>query len=108
MAVCTRTAFEVIYVYSQRDGTLDVNIRGARPAVEPLQGLFAATILKQPALPPDPTGDRVYDLHALRDHKALSIGLRPMQDVARKFETTDFECRFQSLIPCPPRHQVPD
>ena len=35
--------FEVIYVYSQSDGTLDVNIRGARTAVEPLQGLFAAT-----------------------------------------------------------------
>ena len=60
-------AFEVIYVYSQSDGTLDVNIRGARPAVEPLQGLFAATILKQPALPPDPTDDRVYDLNALRE-----------------------------------------
>ena len=60
-------AFEVIYVYSQADGTLDVNIRGARPAVEPLQGLFAATILKQPALPPDPTDDRVYDLNALRE-----------------------------------------
>ena len=60
-------AFEVIYVYSQADGTLDVNIRGARTAVEPLQGLFAATILKQPALPPDPTDDRVYDLNALRE-----------------------------------------
>ena len=60
-------AFEVIYVYSQPDGTLDVNIRGARPAVEPLQGLFAATILKQPALPPDPTDERVYDLNALRE-----------------------------------------
>ena len=60
-------AFGVIYVYSQSDGTLDVNIRGARPAVEPLQGLFAATILKQPALPPDPTDDRVYDLNALRE-----------------------------------------
>ena len=45
-------AFEVIYVYSQRDGTLDVNIRGARTAVEPLQGLFAATILKQPRAAP--------------------------------------------------------
>ena len=60
-------AFEVIYVYSQRDGTLDVNIRGARTAVEPLQGLFAATILKQPELPPDPTDERVYDLNALRE-----------------------------------------
>ena len=49
------------------DGTLDVNIRGARPAVEPLQGLFAATILKQPELPPDPTDDRVYDLNPLRE-----------------------------------------
>ena len=58
-------AFEVIYVYSQADGTLDVNIRGARTAVEPLQGLFAATILKQPALPPDPADDRVYDLTPL-------------------------------------------
>ena len=60
-------AFEVIYVYSQADGTLDVNIRGARTAVEPLQGLFAATILKHPVLPPDPTDDRVYDLNALRE-----------------------------------------
>ena len=60
-------AFEVIYVYSQPDGTLDLNVRGARIAVEPLQGLFAATILKQAALPPDPTDDRVYDLNALRE-----------------------------------------
>ena len=60
-------AFEVVYVYSQPDGSLDVNVRGARTAVEPLQGLFAAAILKQPALPPDPTDDRVYDLNPLRD-----------------------------------------
>ncbi len=59
--------FEVIYVYSQLDGTLDVNIRGARPAVEPLQGLFAAAILKHPDLPPDPNDDRVYDPTALRE-----------------------------------------
>ena len=60
-------AFEVIYVYSQPDGTLDLNIRGARTAVEPLQGLFAAAILKRPQLPPDPTDDRVYDLNPLRE-----------------------------------------
>ena len=60
-------AFEVIYVYSQADGSLDLNFRGARTAVQPLQGLFAATILKQTALPPDPTDDRVYDLNPLRD-----------------------------------------
>ena len=60
-------AFEVIYVYSQADGSLDLNFRGARTAVQPLQSLFAATILKQPALPPDPADDRVYDLNALRE-----------------------------------------
>ena len=59
-------AFEVIYVYSP-DGSLDLNVRGARTAVQPLQGLFAATILKQPALPPDPTDAGSYDLNALRE-----------------------------------------
>ena len=60
-------AFEVVYVYSQADGSLDLSFRGARTAVEPLQGLFANTILKQPSLPPDPTDDRVYDLNVLRE-----------------------------------------
>ena len=60
-------AFEVVYVYSQSDGSLDLNFRGARTAVQPLQGLFATTILKQPSLPPDPTDDRVYDLNPLRN-----------------------------------------
>ena len=50
-------AFEVVYVYSQSDGSLDLNVRGARTAVQPLEGLFAATILKQPELPP-PRPDR--------------------------------------------------
>ena len=35
--------------------------------MEPLQGLFAATILKQPELPPDPTDERVYDLTPVRE-----------------------------------------
>ncbi|MGE3601586.1 MAG: hypothetical protein AB7N70_39290 [Dehalococcoidia bacterium] len=55
-------AFEVIYVYSRRDGTLDLNFRGTHQAVEPLQGMFAAAILKLRALPPDPKDERVYDL----------------------------------------------
>jgi len=59
-------AFEVVYVYSQRDGTLDLNFRGAHGAVEPLQGMFASAILKLRELPPDPKDDRVYDLNPLR------------------------------------------
>ena len=49
-------AFEVIYVYSQQDGTLDLNFRGSYKAVEPLQAMFATAILNLSELPPDPDG----------------------------------------------------
>ena len=58
-------AFEVIYVCSQQDGSLDLNFRGPRRAVESLQGMFATTILKLPELPLDPKDERVYDLHCV-------------------------------------------
>jgi hypothetical protein len=58
-------AFEVVYVYSQNDGTLDLNFRGGAKAFEPLQGIFSTTILKLDELPPDPTDTRVYDLSPL-------------------------------------------
>jgi hypothetical protein len=59
-------AFEVIYVYSQTEGSLDLNFRGSYKAIEPLQGMFATAILKLPELPPDPKDGRVYDLNSLR------------------------------------------
>lgn len=59
-------AFEVIFVYSEREGTLDLNFRGAHRAVEPLQGMFATAILKLRDLPPDAKDYRVYDLNPLR------------------------------------------
>jgi hypothetical protein len=58
-------AFEVIYVYSQKDGTLDLNFRGANKAVEPLQAMFTTAILGLPELPPDPDDERVYNLNPL-------------------------------------------
>ncbi len=58
-------AFEVIFVYSQKDGSLDLNFRGSYKSVEPLQEMFATAILKLPALPPDPKDERVYDLNPL-------------------------------------------
>lgn len=58
-------AFEVIYVYSQQNGTLDLNYRGSRKSVEPLQGIFATAILKLDTLPPDPKDERVYDLNPM-------------------------------------------
>ncbi len=62
-------AFEVIYVYSQRDGTLDLNCRGAHKAVEPLQAMFATAILKLSELPPAPMDERIYDLNPLRERR---------------------------------------
>ena len=59
-------AFEVIFVYSKEEGTLDLNIRGSYKAVEPLQGMFATAILKLAGLPPDPKDNRIYDLNPLR------------------------------------------
>ena len=58
--------FEVVFVYSQQEGTLDLNFRGPYRAVEPLQGMFATAILKLDRLPPDPDDERVYDLDPLR------------------------------------------
>jgi hypothetical protein len=59
-------AFEVIYVYSQREGSLDLNFRGSHKAIEPLQGMFVTAILKLPELPADPEDERIYDLAPLR------------------------------------------
>lgn len=59
-------AFEVVFVYSQQEGTLDLNFRGSNKAVEPLQGIFATTILKLDELPANPKDSRVYDLNPLR------------------------------------------
>ena len=79
-------AFEVIYVYSQHDGWLDLNFRGSRKAVEPLQGMFATAILKLPELLPDPKDARVYDLNPLRQQE-FEFVYNPgsgIQDVAVK------------------------
>ena len=58
-------AFEVVFVYSQAEGTLELNCRGATKADEALQGLFAQAILGLDALPPDPKSKEVYDLGPL-------------------------------------------
>ncbi len=58
-------AFEVVYVYSKKEGSVDLNFRGSYKAIEPLQGMFATSILKLEELPPDPKDERVYDLSPL-------------------------------------------
>ena len=58
-------AFEVVFVYSREEGSLDVNFPGPYRALEPLQEMFAAAILKLDRLP-DPGDGPVYDLDPLR------------------------------------------
>lgn len=58
-------AFEIIYVYSQDEGSLDLSIRGSKKTIETLQGIFSAAILKEDRLPPDPKDERIYDLSPL-------------------------------------------
>lgn len=59
-------AFEVVFVYAQHDSRLDLHLTGDRKAVEPLQAIFAETILKCDELPADPTDTRVYNLFPMR------------------------------------------
>lgn len=59
-------AFEVMYVWSETEGTLEFHYRGGTAAVDPLQALFAKHILKLDKLPPNPRDGKVYDLNPLK------------------------------------------
>ena len=69
-------AFEVVFVYSQAEGSLDLNFRGSPKAVEALQSMFAQAILKLDKLPPDPKDERVYDLDPLKS-KGFEFSYEP-------------------------------
>ena len=59
-------AFEVVFVYSQRDGTLDVNCKGTdKKVTHALQSMFAKAILKLGVLPREDKDEQVYDLDRL-------------------------------------------
>lgn len=58
-------AFEIVFVYCQQDGTLDLNFRGNTKAIPALQEIFAQEILKAQSLPVDKKDERIYDLSPL-------------------------------------------
>lgn len=58
-------AFEVIFVYSEKEGSLDMNFRGVKKAMVPLQAIFAEIVLGLDELPADPADESVYDLTPL-------------------------------------------
>jgi hypothetical protein len=65
-------AFEIVFVYGQKEGTLDINYQGSYKAVEALQKMFAIAILKMNDLPPNMKDSRVYDLNPIR-HRDFSF-----------------------------------
>jgi hypothetical protein len=58
-------AFEIIFVYSQRKGTLDLHYSGNYKAVEPMQVFFAKAVLGIEELEPMHNDHRIYDLNPL-------------------------------------------
>jgi hypothetical protein len=60
-----KPAFEIIAVYSQDEGTLDMFFQGAIKTVRDLQVIFSRTILKT-EIPPEEKDKRVYDLNGLK------------------------------------------
>ena len=60
-------AFEIIFAYSELEGTLDINYVGNFKAIEPLQAFFAGAILSVEKLAPEPDDNRIYDLNPLID-----------------------------------------
>jgi hypothetical protein len=58
-------AFEIVFVYSQSEGMLDINYQGSLKKLEPLQEMFCRKILKQASLPLNPEDRRVYELNVL-------------------------------------------
>ena len=60
-----KPAFEIIFVYSQAEGGLDIFFQGAIKTVRDLQVIFSRTILKT-EIPPEEKDKRVYDLNGLK------------------------------------------
>jgi len=59
--------FQVVFLYSQKEGSLDLNLRGSNmDTTESLQNIFATAILKLDELPPNPKDLRIYNLNPLK------------------------------------------
>lgn len=89
-------AFEIIFVYAQQEGTLDIFLSGDRKPVPDLQAIFAATILKA-ELGPDEKDERVYDLNPLR-FRQFQFSYQPESGIAqvevRKASTRTFDINW--------------
>ena len=74
-------AFEIIFVYCEAEGSLDIYAPGNSKAVQELQRAFAKAILKLDTLPDGSIDKRVYDLTPVNDVN-FDFVLRPELGIA--------------------------
>lgn len=74
-------AFEIIFVYSQHEGSLDIYAPRNSKAVPELQAIFAKQILKLDQLPEGGIDKRVYDLAPL-ENPQFNFQFEPDSDIA--------------------------
>lgn len=74
-------ALEIIFVYCEEKGSLDIYARRNTKAVPELQRAFARTILKLETLPDGSIDTRVYDLAPLKDAD-FSFAIAPESGIA--------------------------
>lgn len=72
-------AFEVVFVWKEADGTLEMNCQGGPNVLEAMQGLFARHILKLAKMPPAPRKP-AYELDGLKD-RHFPFVYRPGQGI---------------------------
>jgi len=73
-------AFEVVFVWLQKEGSLEVNTKGGPKVLAAMQEIFARHILKLKALPPVPKNKNEYELEALKK-PAFSFVFKPTDGI---------------------------
>jgi len=73
-------AFEVVFVWLEKEGSLEVNTKGGPKVLAAMQELFARHILKLDALPPLPRNKKEYELEALK-RPAFSFVFHPTDGI---------------------------
>lgn len=82
-----RPAFEIIFVYSEAEGSLDIYAPKNGKAVPMLQALFAKHILKLDNLSAEQKDKRVYELNAVLE-KGFEFKIKPTSGIANVLVTS--------------------
>lgn len=74
-------AFEVVFVWMRKEGSLEVNTKGGPKVLAAMQKLFARHILKLDSLPPPSRNKKEYELETLK-RPGFSFAVQPTDGIA--------------------------